>query len=146
MVEADRFTVFMADERAEWHGDVVATQGNYTFRTSRLTVYMDQVSDSRARRSTNSKRGSETFNGYELSARELHYDLEDRAIVGRGDSELRHGEELIRAESISYDLDRREAHAFPNAQGRVFVKFYGNPKKPVFPNVAVISPSQHAAD
>ena len=146
VVESDRFTVFLGDERAEWHGDVVATQGNYTFRTSRLTVFMDQVSGSRERNSTNAKHSTDAFNGYELSARQLHYDVEDGAIVGRGDSELRHGAEMIRAESIAYDVSRQEAMAFPNADGRVLVRFYGNPKKPVFPSVPVVATSAQAAD
>jgi len=134
VVEADGFEVRMQEERAIWQGNVVATQGNYTFRTGRLTVYMEQVSSSRERKSNNASSTAATFAGYELSANKLTYDLDQGQIVGRGNSELRHGAEYIRADQIVYDVTAQTATAHPDAEGRVHVKFYGNPAKPVFPS------------
>jgi lipopolysaccharide transport protein LptA len=131
-VEADQFKVFFDQEKAVWRGNVEATQGNYTFRASSLTVHMDQVqapqqADRREHSSTSSPGA-----GFELQADALSYDIDTDRIIASGNSELRRGVELIRAEQIIYQVGDRLATAQPQANGRVQVQFFSNPSKPLF--------------
>ena len=132
-IEADSFDFLVDQEKAIFRGNVNASQGNATFRTSQLTVHVDQIRNSGQRKSdseTATQTGhSETF---ELSAETLFYELEQNLVVGRGDSRLERGQELILADVIHYDMAKRVAYARPDADGRVFVRFYSNPDKPLF--------------
>ena len=150
LIEADTFKVLFAAEKAVWEGNVVATQGNYTFHTSVLTIHLDQVGqvqNNGAGASADRDSDTKSADQFTLSATSLNYDLAQDMIVGDGDSELRRGLELIRADKITYWVTDRVAIAAPDANGRVFVQFYTNPQKPVFPgsvakNEATTQPRQ----
>ncbi|MEM9621382.1 MAG: LptA/OstA family protein [Pseudomonadota bacterium] len=133
-IEADRFTVYLADEKAIWQGDVVASQGNYTFRTSVLTLHLEQFADEAS--SAAADNGPDANNArppFSLTARSVKYDLDQGTVSGQGNSELRRGEEVLRADRITYQVADQVAYGVPEAHGRVSVKFYGNPKRPVIP-------------
>ena len=133
-IEADRFTVYLADEKAIWQGNVVASQGNYTFRTSLLTLHLEQIGDTPEEDNTTADNGhSSQRNAISLSAQQVNYNLQEGKVVGQGNSELRRGEEIIRADQITYLVADQIAHGVPEAHGRVSVKFYGNPNRPVIP-------------
>jgi lipopolysaccharide transport protein LptA len=132
VVEADRFEVNFATERAVWSGNVHASQGQYTFRTSSLTLRLEQIKSNQRSESAGSETESNP-NNFELSAKALSYDLSGGRIVGQGNSELRRGMERIRAEQIIYDVEERLATAQPAANGRVLVQFISNPDQPLFP-------------
>ena len=132
-VEADDFRVLVNENKAVWRGNVIATQGNFRFRASRLTIHLDQIADG----SQESGAGSATARPkprYELSARRLSYDVDADQVSGIGSCELRRGMESIHAERIVFDVDDQIAHAHPSADGRVRVEFMPNPEKPVFPS------------
>ncbi len=133
-IEADRFTVYLADEKAIWQGNVVANQGNYTFRTSLLTLHLDQIGDAPDAADGDDSNSSERQrDAFRLSARELKYNLSEGRVTGAGDSELRRGNEVLRADEITYLVMDRVAHGVPTEQGRVSVQFYGNPGQPLLP-------------
>jgi lipopolysaccharide transport protein LptA len=138
MVEADHFEVDFNSERATWRGNVTATQGNYTFRTSSLTVQLEQLQSETGNGNPGGANTSVPA-GYELSADAVTYDLDQGRIVGRGNSELRRGVEMIRAERIVYQIEHRRASATPKANGRVLVQFISNPQQPIFPTVNLMS-------
>ena len=100
-VEADSFRVLVKENKAVWRGNVIATQGNFRFKASRLTIHLDQVANHDPDE-TGSAQASSSRPFFELSARELSYDLDTDQIVGAGDSELRRGTELIRADRESH--------------------------------------------
>ena len=131
-VEADQFKVFFDQEKAVWRGNVEATQGNYTFHASSLTVHMDQVQTTDGTSGSGQSSTSAPGPGFELQADALSYDIDTDRIVAHGNSELRRGVELIRAEKIIYQVAERLAIAQPQANGRVQVQFFSNPNKPLF--------------
>ena len=134
-IEADSFDFLVDQEKAIFRGDVNASQGNATFRTSQLTVHLDQIRSSTQRKSDSSaKTKSEDSEQFELSAATLFYELEKNLVVGKGNSRLQRGRELILADVIHYDMAKRVAYARPDANGRVFVRFFSNPDKPLFPS------------
>ena len=134
LVEADSFELRMDEEKAVWRGAVSASQGNYTFRSSQLTLHLDQIArEPQATSNSQQDTAPRQLSHYELSAATLTYDLQDSIIIGSGGSELRRGKELIRAEQIRYHVRRRVAHAVPGAGGRVQVQFFANPEMPIFP-------------
>ncbi len=135
IVEADTFELHIDEEKAIWRGNVSASQGNYTFRTSQLILHLDQMKGASSDSGTSSAAHNNPARFYELSARKLRYDVAKGTMVGAGDSELRRGSELIRAEKIAYQVNTRVAHALPAANGRVLVRFEANPDMPVFPGV-----------
>ena len=135
VVEADRFEVNFATERAVWSGNVQASQGQYTFSTSSLTLRLEQLQSNQRSQTAGSETKSNQ-NNFELSANALSYDLSGGRIVGQGNSELRRGMERIRAERIIYDVDEGLATAQPAANGRVSVQFVSNPDQPLFPTGA----------
>ena len=139
-IEADQFEVQYAQDKAIWTGDVSATQGNYTFRTSVLTIRLDQIGDpvTQEGESAEDEEGSKSRPAVNLTARKLSYDLEQALIIGAGDSELRRGEEIIRADRITYDVQARTAYAVPGDNGRVYVRFISNLNKPVLPGTALL--------
>ncbi len=132
MVEADEFEIRMDVEHAMWRGNVVAQQGNYTFRAGSLSVSLEQVGTS-PQRTDAGEGGTSLQAGYTLSAERLSYDVGNGTITGEGNSEIRRGQESIRAERITYFVDQRKALALPEPNGRVFVQFYSNPQSPIFP-------------
>ena len=142
-VEADQFKVFFDQEKAVWRGNVEATQGNYTFHASSLTVHMDQVQTTDGASGSGQSSTSATGPGFELQADTLSYDIDTDRIVAHGNSELRRGVELIRAEKIIYQVADRLATAQPQANGRVQVQFFSNPNKPLFHTPRVFD--EHAA-
>ena len=131
-VEADRFRIYLADEKAVWTGNVEARQGNYTFRTAQLTLHLEQITRSTA---SGQSDGPQKLNamGYELHADELSYDVEVGQITASGNSELRRGAERILAERIIYTVASDTAEATPAANGRVVVQFLNDPQQPLFP-------------
>ena len=131
----------MLEEKAVFRGNVNASQGNHTFRSGQLTVHLDQIDTQRARQNEGGESGQRANPPFELSAQNLLYDIEADVVIGRGDSELRRGQELIAAELINYDFIRRVAYAIPDAGGRVKVRFYSNPDRPIFPGSAQSEPS-----
>ncbi len=135
-IEADRFFVYFDEEKAVWEGNVKARQGNYTFNTSMLTVYLEQVLSPEAQEtnSSDSNQSTTTTGGYLFSAESLTYDLETGTVSGLGGCELRRGQEAIVAEKIVYMVDERRAVAEPDADGRVHVQFFSNPKQPIIPS------------
>lgn len=133
-IEADSFNLFVLEEKAVFRGNVNASQGNHTFRSGQLTVHLDQVDTQRARQSDGEEGAGANSSAFELSARTLRYDIESDIVVGQGDSQLRRGEELIAAEVINYDFLRRVAYAVPDEGGRVKVRFFSNPERPLFPS------------
>ena len=140
LVEADHFELNFASEQAIWRGNVTATQGNYTFRTSSLTLHMEQINSSSAQNSAVGAEDTHTNTSrYQLAAKNVSYDLEQGQIIGQGDCELRRGEESIRAEHIVYQVDNQMAFARPQANGRVQVQFYSNPQAPLFPTANLLS-------
>ncbi len=136
-VEADQFSVYLADEKAVWRGNVTATQGNYTFRTSQLTVHLDDLVAGDASPSSGAAGASSRAeeDAIELSADRVTYDLDRNEIQGLGNSELRRGMEYIRADNIVYEVGNRIARAEPDAGGRVRVQFLSAPGQPLFPGV-----------
>jgi lipopolysaccharide transport protein LptA len=132
VVESDSFRVLLRENKAVWRGNVIATQGNFNFRASQLTIHLDQIASDAGNASTSSDKGEHAVS-YELSARTLSYDLDTDRIIGDGDSQLRRGQEMIRADRITYEVARRVATAYPDGGGRVHVQFMTNPEKPVFP-------------
>ena len=131
-IEANSFDLFVDAEKVVFRGDVNASQGNHTFRTSQLTVHLDQVNTKSG--STVQEDGSAAGPNdvpFELSAAHLYY--QDHVVTGSGDSRLRRGRELILAEVIHYDVLERIAFARPDDNGRVFVRFFSNPDMPLFP-------------
>ena len=133
-VEADYFELNAADEKAYFRGNVEATQGNSTFHSSQLTLRLEQITSHHSRDGTSS--GNSAPNGqqnYEHGANALNYDISQDMINGSGDSELRRGNELIRADEISYAVAQRIAYARPTEAGRVRVPFDANPGMPMFP-------------
>ncbi len=137
-VEADQFSVYLADEKAVWRGNVTATQGNYTFRTSQLTVHLDELVAADDSQSSDDETGASSRNqdaAIELSADRVTYDLDRNEIQGLGNSELRRGIEYIRADKIVYEVGNRIARAEPDAGGRVRVQFLSAPGQPLFPGV-----------
>ena len=133
VVEADDFVVYLADEKAVWRGNVLATQGNYTFRTSQLTVHLDDIARSAGTSERASTNSQSTRNAVELSADRVTYDIERDEIQGLGNSELRRGVEFIRADNIIYEVTRRTARAEPGTAGRVRVQFLSAPDSMLFP-------------
>ena len=133
IVEADDFVVYLADEKAIWRGNVQATQGNYTFRTSQLTVHLDDISPSAGKSERTSADAERRRNAVELSADRVTYDIERDEIQGLGNSELRRGVEFIRADNIVYEVTRRIARAEPGTAGRVRVQFLSAPDSLLFP-------------
>ena len=137
-VEADRFEVDLAAEKAIWRGNVEATQGNYTFRAASLVVHMDQLENGDGNK-TNGSDQKQDKPAFELIAEVVSYDLDQGQIVGRGNSELRRGVEMIRADQITYSVAERLAVAKPTANGRVQVQFVSNPTQPLFPTAGALS-------
>jgi len=136
MVEADEFEIRMDLEHAVWRGNVVAQQGNYAFRAGSLSVSLEQVGQSPE--GSGSGSGDNTRNNaYTLSAQHLSYDVGAGTISGEGDSEIRRGQESIRANRITYYVNERKALALPEPNGRVFVQFYNNPDTPIFPSAGL---------
>lgn len=136
MVEADEFEIRMDLEHAVWKGNVVAQQGNYTFRAGSLSVNLEQVAEPPAGSGHgDSKNANE--HGYTLSAQRVSYDVGAGTISGEGNSEIRRGQESIRANRITYYVNDRKALALPEPNGRVFVQFYSNPQSPIFPGVGL---------
>lgn len=140
-IEADSFNLFVLEEKAVFRGNVNASQGNHTFRSSQLTVHLDQVDTERTRQDNSGPGKGTQSPAFELSAHTLRYDIEADIVVGQGDSQLRRGEELIAAEIINYDFLRRVAYAVPDEGGRVQVRFYSNPERPLFPSRTFIRSS-----
>ena len=141
-IEADHFKVSLVDEKAIWRGDVKATQGNYTFHASVLTVHLDQVTQTNTQNSEDGQTENVADHSQvSLSAKNVSYDLGGDKIVAQGNSELRRGVELIKAEHITYHVSEQTAYARPDAQGRVHVQFFSNPQQPVFPSVASLQPN-----
>ncbi len=137
-VEADSLIIRLDQEKAVWKGNVRATQGNYTFRSSQLTVFFDQIETSTGARPRNETSGEEDLtHGYQLSADHLTYDLGGRRITARGNSELRRGFEAILADRIVYQVAERRAYALPSKNGRVQVRFFGKPGQGLFAGGAV---------
>ena len=134
-VEADQFSVYLADEKAVWRGNVTATQGNYTFRTSQLTVHLDDLVTREDNQAESNPETSEQQQeaAIELSADRVTYDIDRDEIQGLGNSELRRGIEYIRADNIVYEVGTRIARAQPDAGGRVRVQFLSAPGQPLFP-------------
>ncbi|MEM7098317.1 MAG: LptA/OstA family protein [Pseudomonadota bacterium] len=135
LIEADHFEVRFDEDIAIWRGNVSATQANYTFATSNLTIHLDQVNrhPDQAQSTNHSDERTAIADQFFLSAQKLTYDLGDSAITGSGDSELRRGQELIKADTITYWVEQRIAEAIPGHNGRVKTQFYPNPNKPIFP-------------
>ncbi len=133
-IEADSFNLYVDEEKAVFRGNVNASQGNTTFRTSQLTVHLDQVNTKAAKNDGQAGSQENRVPPYELSARTLTYELDSRLAVGKGDSLLKRGRELILAELINYDMAKRVAYAIPDSGGRVMVRFYSNPDMPLFPS------------
>ena len=138
-IEADEFTVKFEEDIAVWTGNVKAKQGRYTFNTEVLTINLDQVNrdaqpagPAPANNQTQNGQQTPLAHNFELSARSLTYNLENDTIIGSGDSELRRGNEVISAESISYAISAKTASALPEEDGRVYVQFYSNPENPIF--------------
>ncbi len=134
VVEADSFVLLVEAEKAIWRGNVTASQGNYTFRSTQLTLHLDQIDSASSAPGHAQTNSSDPSFGYELSARTVSYNVETATIIGDGDSELRRGHELIKADQIQYNVDEKRAYAIPTKDGRVKVKFLSNPDKPVFPS------------
>ncbi len=133
-IEADKFTVYLADEKAIWEGNVVASQGNYTFRSGNLTLHLEHMADADEANDQGDKDTTPApRQAVSLSARSLNYQLDKGKVVGEGDSELRRGEEVIRANQITYLVADRIALGIPEPHGRVSVQFFGNPNRPVIP-------------
>ena len=133
-VEADYFELRIADEEAYFQGNVEVVQGSHTFKTSQLTLHLDQINGG-AQNPANQNANAETTNplAYELSANQLSYNLAEQQINGSGDSELRRGSELIQADQIRYAVHQQVAYGIPDAEdGRVRVRFMANPAMPVF--------------
>ena len=134
LIEADHFEVRFDEDIAVWQGQVSATRGNYTFRTSNLKIHLDQVNQNAPQTTqTTGGQSQPVADHFYLSAESLTYDLASDAITGSGDSELRRGQELIRAETITYWVGKQLAVAKPDLSGRVSVQFFPNPKRPIFP-------------
>ena len=136
-VEADYFEVDLLEERAYFTGRVSATQGNNTFRTSQLTLHLEQIigqADAGESNNSNQKKSAP----YELHAAQLSYDLPNGLILGTGGSELRRGGERIQADQISYRVERRMAFGTAKPGERVLVHFIANPQMPIFPTTAAI--------
>jgi lipopolysaccharide transport protein LptA len=133
-IEADSFNLFVDQEKAIFRGNVNASQGNHTFRTSQLTMHLDQVDTKHNDDGTGANSETTAAPSFELSARNLTYELSTQMAVGRGDSLLRRGRELISAELINYDMSKRVAYAIPDKGGRVLVRFFSNPDMPLFPS------------
>ena len=137
VVEADSFELRVDEEIAVWRGAVVARQGSHLFRTSTLTMQLDQLlSDSDD--SEQSDNASDNEAGlpadYELSAASVSYDLATNVIAADGDCMLRRGAEFIAADRIRFAVDERVAYALPGEGGRVSVQFYGSAGMPLFLN------------
>ena len=138
-VTADYFELAFDSDTATFRGNVFATQANYTFRTEALTLHLDQLKgDSQAGKQSNNT-SSESDVKYELSANTVNYNLEDGLINGIGDSQLKRGQELIKADRISYSVERRVAFAEPKDGQQVTVQFVQNPELPVFPTYSPIA-------
>jgi lipopolysaccharide transport protein LptA len=136
-VEADYFELNVAEGKAYFRGNVEVTQRNSTFHSSQLTLRLEQITS----RITEAKSGDKSSDNdssadpqnYELSANTLTYDISQDMINGHGNSELKRGNELIRADEISYAVVKRIAYARPTDSGRVRVQFIANPDMPLFP-------------
>jgi lipopolysaccharide transport protein LptA len=135
LIEADQFHLDLESEQAVWQGNVQATQGNYTFRTSSLTLQLEQIQpQSQTAAGVNTTTGQHSDqNAYQLSANQVSYDLEAGQILGTGNSELRRGFESIRAEDIIYQVKQQRVQAKPAANGRVHVQFFSQPGQSFFP-------------
>ena len=134
LIEADQFHLDLASEQAVWQGNVEATQGNYTFRTSSLTLQLEQIQPQPTAGANPPADNPSDRNAYQLSANQVSYDLEAGHILGTGNSELRRGLESIRAEDIIYQVKQQRVQAKPAANGRVHVQFLSQPGQTFFPS------------
>ena len=133
LVEADEFHVDLQTEQAIWQGNVEATQGRTTFRAGSLTLHLEQLKTQPGTPGVAHHSDTHQKNAYQLSADRVSYDLEAGQISGSGNSELRRGFELIRAEDIVYQVDQQRVQARPAANGRVQVQFLSIPGQSLFP-------------
>jgi lipopolysaccharide transport protein LptA len=127
LVEADAFHVDLQTEQAIWRGNVEATQGNTTFKAGSLTLRLEQLQAQNGTAAERQKTDGAPQDAYQLSADRVTYDLEAGQISGSGNSELRRGMELIRAQDIVYQVDQQKVQARPAANGRVQVQFFSAP-------------------
>ncbi len=127
LVEADAFHVDLQTEQAIWRGNVEATQGSTTFRAGSLTLHLEQLKAQSGTTSARQEAEGTPQDAYQLSADRVTYDLEAGRISGSGNSELRRGMELIRAQDIVYQVDQQKVQARPAANGRVQVQFFSAP-------------------
>lgn len=133
-IEADSFNLFVDEEKAIFRGNVQASQGNTTFKSSQLTVHLDQVNTKASKKDGQTGPTENHLPPFELSAQTVSYEVESQLAVGQGNSSLKRGRELIMAELINYDMAKRIAYAIPDSGGRVLVRFYANPDTPLFPS------------
>ncbi len=133
-IEADSFNLFVDEEKAIFRGNVQASQGNTTFKSSQLTVHLDQVNTKASIKDGQTGPTENHLPPFELSAQTVSYEVESQLAVGQGNSSLKRGRELIMAELINYDMAKRIAYAIPDSGGRVLVRFYANPDMPLFPS------------
>ncbi len=133
LVEADAFHVDLQTEQAIWQGNVQATQGRTTFRAGSLTLNLEQLGAQAGVSAAPRDAAEAPQDAYQLSADRLSYDLEAGQISGSGNSELRRGLELIRAEDIVYQVEQQRVQARPAANGRVQVQFFSAPGQTLFP-------------
>ena len=125
-VESDAFELRTHEELAVWHGSVVVNQGGYSFRASTLTMQLEELigqGDENERES-----GAPALpNQYQMTTERVTYDAARDIVAGDGDCILRRGSEMVAADRFQFDLGSGIAHALPDHDSRVLVKFFANP-------------------
>ena len=121
-IEAGHFEMLLAEHKAMYTGDVVATQGEREIRADNLTVYLNEDNDvvsmmAEGDPATLSDQAAEP--PITLTGAALDYHFEEERVRVSGGGTLLQGEDRLTAEIIIYDLEAERAEAFSNSGGRV---------------------------
>ena len=142
-VEADAFVVDLEKQRAQWTGNVVARQNGHVIEASALTIVLTSTRTHAESSPTNSEATDANPAPVVIEAGRFGYRQSYGEFTSSGGTVIIRGDSRIESDTLIYALDRRQARAGADADGRVRVTLTMAEDSPVrFETAALMTGAQ----
>ncbi|MCP5180942.1 MAG: lipopolysaccharide transport periplasmic protein LptA [Pseudomonadales bacterium] len=138
-VQSDSYEILLDQRQITYVGNVVASQGEYRIRASRLRAYLNEKNEIirlEADGSAATQAELEALNQPQetrLFGDRLLYDMRADKVTARGHTRLFRGTDTMDAHELVYNLTDEKVVAMRNTQERVRVVMYPEGTKPGSP-------------